>query len=302
MTGVAVVVPTVDRVALLDRCLRGLAAQGAGEFEVEVVVVHDGRPVVRELLTGWAPHLPLREVDAGVSGAATKRNAGWRAATAPWVAFTDDDCEPAPGWLAALRAATADGAGVVAGPVRPHPDDAGVTGPWARTVHCEEPGLYPGCNLLVARAALERVGGFDAALPAGEDTDLAWRVIEDGWAAAWAPQAVVWHAVRPVSYPAHLRSLPRWSALPLVLRRHPQLRRYAHRRVFWKGTHPVALLALAGLLGAAVDRRLLWAAAPLAWRRVRGSGVRAGAALAVSDMVEVGVMLVGSARYRSMLL
>lgn len=300
MTDIAVVVPTVDRVALLDRCLGGLAAQSGEGFEV--VVVHDGRPAVRELLARWASRLPLREVDTGVGGAATKRNAGWRAAAAAWVAFTDDDCEPAPGWLAALRAAAVDGTGLVAGPVRPHPADAGVDGPWARTVHSEEPGLYPGCNLLVARPALDRVGGFDPALPAGEDTDLAWRVIEAGYDAAWAPEALVWHAVRPTTYAAHLRSLARWAALPLVLRRHPQLRRYAHRRVFWKATHPMALLALAGVAGAVVDGRMLCAAAPLVWRRVRGSGLRAGAALAVSDMAEVGVMLVGSARYRSMLL
>ena len=297
---VAVVVPTVDRVDLLARCLAGIAGQQLDR--AEVLVVHDGDPGVTALLQEWSQRLPLRGLQIGQRGASDKRNAGWRATTAELVAFTDDDCEPAPGWLAELRRAACGGAGLVAGPVSPHPDDADVHGTWARTVVAEAPGLYPGCNLMVRRELLHRTGGFDPGLAGGEDTDLAWRVLDTGCETAWAAQARVWHAVRPVTFPAHLRSLPRWSSLPLVARRHPQLRRFAHRRVFWKDTHPAACLALAGLAAAAVDRRALLATVPLLHRRVRAAGWRAGVQLAVADVAEAAVLTAGSIRHRSVLL
>jgi GT2 family glycosyltransferase len=284
---VTVVIPTVDRVDLLRRCLDGLAG-------ADVLVVHDGDPGVVALLA----ELRTAGLQIEERGVSAKRNAGWRAAGGDRVAFTDDDCEPAPGWLAAVAATEAD---LVAGPVRPHPQD-NAHGLWARTVHSEEPGLYPGCNLTVRRTCLEAVGGFDESLHGGEDTDLAWRVRESGATVAWVDDAVVWHAVREVTFVQQLRSLPRWAGLPLVVKRHPQLRQLAHQRVFWKASHPLALLALVGLL---LTPLLPWAALtalPLLAKNVRRSGIRQGLQIAVNDLVETLVLVVGSVRHRALLL
>lgn len=283
-----VVVPTVDRVDLLRRCLRGLPG-------ADVLVVHDGDTAIQRLID----EVGVRGLRIAERGVSAKRNAGWRAATTEHVAFTDDDCEPAPGWLDTLLA---DGSDLVAGPVRPHPDDS-ATGLWARTVTAEQPGFYPGCNLLVRRSVLDAVGGFDERLHGGEDTDLAWRVRESGATHGWASSALVWHAVREVSFTEHLRSLPRWSGLPLVVRRHPELRTsLAHRRVFWKHSHPWAVLALAALALSFVDRRAVLGVLPVLGRRVRVAGPRAGLQLAVNDVAEAAVLTVGSLRHRSLLL
>lgn len=298
---IAVVVPTVDRVALLERCLRGLAGQRRPPDEV--IVVHDGDPAVEELLRRWTDRLPLLPVRISERGAVAKRNAGWRSASAPVIAFTDDDCEPAAEWLAGAER-LAVGHDLVHGPVRPHPEDAGVTGVFARTL--DHPGptpTYPNANLFVRRVALERVDGYDDAFwGGGEDTDLAWRVLESGGTAAFAEDALVWHAVRPATLVDHLRSLLRWQTLPLVLRRHPQLRSELHRRVFWKRSHPTAVLAAAGLVLGVVDRRALAGVVPLLVRRCREAGWRDGGQLAVADVVEVIVVVSGSVRYRSVLL
>ena len=286
---VTVVIPTVDRVDLLRRCLRGLTG-------AQVLVVHDGDAGIEALLDELA--VPgLRIAERGVSA---KRNAGWRAATTELVAFTDDDCEPAPGWLDAAVAA-AGHADLVAGPVSAHPDDH-VTGLWARTVTANEPGFYPGCNLLVRKDFLEKVEGFDPRLHGGEDTDLAWRVREAGARAAWADDARVWHAVRPVTFGEQLRSLPRWAGLALVVKRHPQLRALAHKRWFWKPTHPLALLTLLALVLTPVWWPALLVALPLPLLRVRRAGVRDGLQLAVNDLVETAVMVGGSVRHRAVLL
>ena len=299
---ISVVVPTVDRVELLARTLRGLAAQDGVDFEA--IVVHDGDPAVRDLLATWSTRLPLRALQIPERGAVAKRNVGWRAARAPFVAFTDDDCEPAPGWLnAALKVfADADASvDLVQGRVDAHPDDRDVVGTFKRTieVHQRYEG-YPNANLVYRRRALVRVGGYDDAYwGAGEDSDLAHRVIETGGGVVYADDARVWHAVRAVAFRDHLASLPRWANAPLSIKRHPQLRPLIHRRVFWKRSHTTAGLALLGLLLAPYNLRFLALVAPHFVRRVKAHGPRAGGQLAVADIAEVAVTVAGSARYRT---
>jgi GT2 family glycosyltransferase len=292
---ISVVIPTVDRVALLERCLRGLAGQEGIPFEV--IVVGGDDPNITALVQTWKSLLPLRFLRSLARGASVKRNIGWSVARAPLVAFTDDDCEPAPGWLKSIASAFADPAtDLVQGTVAAHPDDGAVSGIFARTIEVHEPTqTYPNANLAFRRTALEGVGGYDGDLTAGEDTDLAWRVLESGSRARFMPEALVWHAVRPVSFSSHLCSLPRWSSLPAVVRRHPQLRTSAHRRWFWKDSHPTAWLALFGL---AAGRRHPLALA-LVLPHVRR---RQHPALIVSDWAECLVMAAGSLRHRSVLL
>jgi GT2 family glycosyltransferase len=299
---VSVVVPTVDRVELLARTLRGLAAQDGTDFEA--IVVHDGDPRVVALLDEWRDRLPLRPIGIAERGSVAKRNAGWRAGLAPIVAFTDDDCEPAPGWLKAALDAFKHDASVdlVQGRVDPHPDDAAVGGIFRRTVtvqsHYEG---YPNANLVYRRTALERVGGYDDAYwGAGEDADLAFRVLESGGGVAYVDDALVWHAVRAVGFVEHLQSLPRWANAPLTMKRHAQLRPLVHHRIFWKPSHTTGALALAGLLLLPFNWRGLALIAPHAVRRVRGNGVRNGAQLAVADVAEVAVTVAGAIRYRTL--
>src|SRR5436305_877860 len=146
----------------------------------------------------------------GPSGA---RNAGWRAARAPLIAFTDDDCVPSPGWLAALVAAAGPDT-VVQGPVQPIPSERRRLGPFSRSLWVDRLGpWYQAANVLYPRELLERLGGFDSeTFPfAGEDCDLAWRALEDGAEAVWAPDARVHHAVNELGPAGSLRVALRWS-------------------------------------------------------------------------------------------
>src|SRR5262249_13064218 len=69
----------------------------------EVIVTDDGAPTSEQLVAeryawvSWGPG-PRR-------GPAANRNAGARRSGQEWIAFTDDDCVPDPGWLAAFAAA-----------------------------------------------------------------------------------------------------------------------------------------------------------------------------------------------------
>ena len=298
---ISAVVPTVDRVDLLARTLRGLAAQDGVDFEV--IVVHDGDAGIRNLLDAWTGHLPLRALQIPERGAVAKRNVGWRAARAELIAFTDDDCEPAPGWLkSALDACDDDSVELVQGRVDPHPEDAAVSGLFKRTieVHAHYEG-YPNANLVYRRRALERVGGYDDAYwGAGEDSDLAHRVVESGGSVRYANDALVWHAVRAVDFASHLKSLPRWANAPLTMKRHPQLRPLIHHRIFWKPSHTTGFVALVGLVLAPFNLRALALVVPHFLRRMRRHGARDGAQLAIADIAEVAVTVAGSVRYRTL--
>jgi GT2 family glycosyltransferase len=159
---------------------------------------------------------------------------------------------------------------------------------------------YPNANLVYRRAALERGGGYDDAYGgAGEDSDLAHRVIESGGGVRYVDEAVVWHAVRAVDFTSHLRSLPRWANAPLTIKRHPQLRPLIHHRIFWKPSHTTGFVALVGLVLAPFNLKALALVAPHFLRRMRRNGARAGAQLAVADIAEVAVTVAGSVRYRT---
>lgn len=200
---VSVVVPTRDRPEGLARCLAALERQSGGGLEV--VVVDDGsrdpEPVAAAVAgTPLATYLRL-----GGQGPAAARNAGVQVARGTIVCFTDDDCEPAAGWISALAAAIETGAPAAAGPtVLPDRCD-----PFARATqlivdHLVERsrgslgdvGFAPTSNLACRTDVLREIP-FDEGFPSfGEDRDWCARLREAGHRLAWVPGAVVVHHQR----------------------------------------------------------------------------------------------------------
>ena len=200
---VAVVVPTRDRPDALARCLRALEAQvRAPEL---VVVVDDGSQAPDEVAAVVATSSRARLVRTEGNGPAAARNHGAVAADGcDLIAFTDDDCVPSAGWLAALVRVADAGAEVVAGPTHCAPD-AGAADRAAQTItnHLldESRGaggttvdFAPTCNLAV-RAAVHAAVSFDEDFPlaAGEDRDWCARLVTSGRAIGFAPGALVEH-------------------------------------------------------------------------------------------------------------
>ena len=100
---ISVVVSTRDREQRLRALLGALSRQTLEPDRFEVIVVdngsEDGTARALDALAGDCRY-PLTVVRRSRGdGPAPARNEGWRSARAPLVAFTDDDCEPAPGWL-----------------------------------------------------------------------------------------------------------------------------------------------------------------------------------------------------------
>jgi hypothetical protein len=200
-----VVVPTVGRpsVAVL---LGSLCRELPG---TSTVVVVDDRPA------GASPPLPVpddprvRVVVGGGRGPAAARNTGWRATSAPWVAFVDDDVDLPLGWVRGLEedvARAADRVAAVQGRIEvPLPAGRRPTD-WERNVAGLAGARWITADMAVRREALEAVGGFDERFPRAyrEDTDLALRLLDAGWELRRGARRTR-HPVRPA---------PWWVSVP----------------------------------------------------------------------------------------
>jgi GT2 family glycosyltransferase len=320
---VSVVVPSHERPLRLRWLLNALEEQTLDPAEFEVIVAHDSAGAeTEELLHGH----PLAA--AGVlrhltfppgAGPAMKRNAAWRLARAPIVAFTDDDCRPPEDWLQnVVRAVERSPGAVIQGATEPDPDELGLTvaSGFHRSQRVDPPEPWgQTCNIVYPRALLERLGGFDESLPvaSGEDTDLALRARESGADYVGAPWVRTFHMVEPVGILARVRELWRWRYIPYLVRTHPGLRRDLILRIFWKPSHAWLALALAGTVAAVATGlwplTLLWTGwalhslpsyGPSLRGRVRSLIELPGKALL--DATELLALTVGSVRHRALFL
>ncbi|MGH2930731.1 MAG: glycosyltransferase family 2 protein, partial [Solirubrobacteraceae bacterium] len=261
VVSVSAVIPTYQsRATVLEATRSALAQQGAGSHEV--IVVDDGSTdgtgvALKQLAAETAGRLHYLRLDRN-RGRATARNVGVAAARGGIVAFMDADCLATPGWLAAAERELADPrVGIVQGPTRPCPGQARPF--FNHFIEIERfDGTFSTCNVFYRRDALLAVDGFDPRVVYWEDLDLGWRVRRAGWEAAFAPKALVYHQVLPLSplrwlrWPLHYRYLPAKTA------RYPEYRRFLFLGVWASWFHLAAELALLSvLLGWLVNRRWL---------------------------------------------
>lgn len=187
---VSCVVPTHERPGLLREALGSVADQSV--VPDEVVVVDDAADPATEQVchdVAASTGLDVRYVAGDRPGASASRNAGVAAARHDVVALLDDDDLWARDHLGlALDVLLGRGAEPVDaviswimlfrdGRVAPgHTPALGVTADEAVVTN---PGMT-GSNIVVRRAALEAVGGFDEDLMASNDRDLWVRLLRSG--------------------------------------------------------------------------------------------------------------------------
>jgi GT2 family glycosyltransferase len=123
------------------------------------------------------------------------RNAGAAEARTPWLLFSDADVAFAPGYFDRLAE------------LAPAPRTGGIVGTkrtrrryrtyhWLflqgqRALHRLDIPAATGSNMLIAREAWERCGGFREELSCNEDSEIMWRVRRSGFEVELAPQLAV---------------------------------------------------------------------------------------------------------------
>ncbi|WP_027302770.1 glycosyltransferase family 2 protein [Rudanella lutea] len=314
---ISVVIPTFRRPHLLQRCLNALGKQTFAHDAFEVLVVDDGNELATADIVDAATEATgltiryLRQVQR--RGPAAARNRGWQAAEGCIIAFTDDDCIPQPGWLAAANEGFEAGATVLTGRViMPLPNQ-----PTAhdRTTALLQSAEFVTANCFCMRSALERVGGFDESFDMAwrEDSALQFALLEAGISIEPCPDAVIVHPLEPTGWQAPMRNERKNQYDALLYKRYPHLFReripqYRGLVATYYGAVGSAILAAGG---AAVGNRALMRAGGLSWlaltalltaRRQAGQPAdqlpRNALVSAVTPFLSVYWRLYGSAKHR----
>jgi GT2 family glycosyltransferase len=219
---VSVVIPARDAGRSLQACLDALALQVAAPAH-EVIVVDDESA---DDTSGLArSHPAVASVVSGPGrGSYAARNAGVAGAAAHLLAFTDADCVPDPGWLAAGVNAIESGADLAGGEIVSVALDRPANG-WERydrAVYLRQDELVreerfaATANLFVRRSVIEDVGGFDESLRSGGDYEFGRRSTSAGYRLVYAPDASVVHRPRASlrhTWRLHRRLGAGWAAL-----------------------------------------------------------------------------------------
>lgn len=244
----SVVISTLGNYDLLRRVLDGYSQQSADPASFEVVVVTDAAdpdPDAVGRAIGARPFHVTRATGAE-PGLSANRNAGWRAARAPLVLYTDNDTIPVPRLVeehVEWHARHPEEEVGVLGLVRWAPEievttfmrwlDMGLQFGYANYRQVDLPwAAFAGANSSLKRAFIERVGDFDQEhFPYGyEDTDWAYRASKLGFRMVYNRRAVVDH-VRPMTIEFYKRRIRRVAAAERMFTRlHPEMPPFWHER------------------------------------------------------------------------
>jgi GT2 family glycosyltransferase len=195
-----VVIPTRDRPAPLRRCLAAVVAQRTAVPSLEIVVVDDGSHDAAAVAAA-AADAGARLVRTDRLGVSAARNRGVREAHAPFICFTDDDCEPQPGWAPRLLERLEDAPAVAGLTVNGLPED-----PFATAAQIVSNAFLPGAaprdatafapaSNFAYRASVAAEIPFDDTFSwvGAEDREWCRRATDAGHEIAFVPEARVLH-------------------------------------------------------------------------------------------------------------
>lgn len=222
---ISVVIPTYKRPMLLENCLNCLGNQILDKKYYEVIVVSDGPdPETESLINQRNKETNLRIQFLSLSahqGPAGARNTGWKAANGKIIAFTDDDCLPAPYWLSEaimpFRNGTKVAIGKVIVPTSENPTDFELN-----TKNLEQ-AQFVTANCFIAKGLLHEVGGFDERFEMAfrEDSDLQFRLTKKGVEIKKIESALVTHPVRVAPWWVSIKDQKKSMFNALLFKKHP---------------------------------------------------------------------------------
>ena len=203
----SIITPTFGRPASLARLLHCLALLDYSPEKFEVIVIDDGGSVPLEAtVRQFQDRLHLKLLSQRNLGPSAGRNYGARESRGRYLAFTDDDCLPAAGWLREFARALEETPTAVCGgrTTNLHTGNLPAQATQLLIDYLYENynpirragAFFPTNNMCAPRDEFLAMGGFDEDLRYGEDREFCHRWRSRGGGFAYAPQAVVQHAHR----------------------------------------------------------------------------------------------------------
>lgn len=201
---IAVIIPHLNDAGRLGKCLDALAGQTFDMSRAEILVVDNGSRELPHAVTARFPNVRL--LQESIPGPGPARNRGAAETRAPLLAFTDSDCIPDPGWIAAIMARFRDNPGIEAlgGEIRITIAREGAPSKaeafellYGFRQRMQIPRLHfsASANLVIRRDVFAAVGPFGG-LDVPEDLDWGQRAHAKGFTTIYAPEAVVCHPAR----------------------------------------------------------------------------------------------------------
>ena len=202
----SITIPTLDRPIQLAACLESIVHQTYPRSHFEVIVIDDGsRTPLEPVVSKFHDRLNMTLLTQHNRGPASARNTGSAKARGRYLAFTDDDCAPAPDWLQKLEERFDSSSNLMIG---------------GRTINAITDNVYSTAsqdlisylyeyynadknnarfltsnNIAVPAEPFRTLGGFDPGYPgaAAEDRDLCDRWQFYGYGMIYAPEVIVYH-------------------------------------------------------------------------------------------------------------
>lgn len=211
---VSVIIPTRNRKDSLSATIKSIAKLNYPKDQYEIIIVDDGSTdgtdnLVQELKYNLPVTLHYYKQES--RGISATKNVAINNSHGTVLAFTDDDCIIEKTWLKKIvKYFNSSKIGAVGGPDKV-PSTATLlakcidysvtsfvgTGGVRQGKAVRLAKYYPrGCNMAVPKAVIEKVGGFDETLVAGEDIELVYRIKRAGYLVQYAHDAFVWHQRR----------------------------------------------------------------------------------------------------------
>jgi len=203
----SIVIPTYARPSQLATCFQSLARLDYSRDRFEVIVVDDGSETPPEVVVAsFCGQLDVKLLTQAHAGPAAARNTGAARAKGKFLAFTDDDCAPAPDWLQSLAArfARASDCAIGGRTLNALPDNLYSTASQLLIAYLytyynadsDRARFFASNNLAMPADRFHAIGGFDTTYTrtAAEDRELCDRWLHHGYRMTYAPEALVYHA------------------------------------------------------------------------------------------------------------
>lgn len=212
----SVIVCTLNRSCLLEKCLESLETQEADQFTFETIVVDNGSvDGTKEVTELFKPRIKnLHYVSEPQKGLGRARNSGFQTSQGRFVAYIDDDAQASPEWCATICRSfdllQAEGKSEIAalgGPSEPlfegerpewfSPEISTYYAAWSLEdqITLYPPGLHPiGANCAFRRDVLLK-NPWNTELLMLEDVDLFRHLHQNGYVGLYIPRMRIKHFI-----------------------------------------------------------------------------------------------------------
>jgi len=249
---ISVVIAAYNAANTIEKCINSVLMQEYPQELVEIIVINDGsKDNTAEIVSKMAyQHKSIKLINQKNMGPGGSRNTGIKAATGDIICILSSDTYADKNWMKNIATIFSEDPkiGVIQGPILPYKE---ITIPFYHIFSIKAPNWnFPTAAIAYRASAVEEAGKyFDAELSHyGDDTDIAWRILNKGYTSKWLPETTAYHDIIPKRFWSEIKASKDGHRLVLLFKKRPELRKYLRLGVFWHEPVRVLNILLAILL------------------------------------------------------